>query len=683
MSALRLLRQRFVSALHSWVEEGGQSTPDREAARKTLPELVLPSKDARFGDYQSECPMKLGKELGLPPRQVAEQLIECLEVDDFCEPPTIAGPGFINMRLKDSWLVQQLQQAVVDEQRLGVQPSANPRTVVVDYSGPNVAKPMHVGHIRSTVIGAAICRVLKFLGHQTISDNHLGDWGTQFGMIIYGYKHFVDEEALQKDTVTELSRLYKLVNGLIEYHDGREQQLPALNKKIAEQQQKVDQAGSALVTGPASVTGSAPVTGDPDPKQHKKEKKRLRQAKNQLADLIGQQIDLCAKLANVDDDPQRSAWATAHPEIRAAALAETAALHQGDATNVALWNRFLPPCLAEIDKIYVRLGVVFDYTYGESFYHDQLAGVVASLTEKGLVRESDGAKCVFLETHQAPFIVQKQDGAYLYATTDLATIQYRMRQWSPDAILYVVDHRQSLHFQQLIATAYLWAYPGVELQHISFGTVLGKDGKPYKTRSGDTVGLSGLLDEAVNRAHAIVSANDDARPKSLLSADERAQVAEQIGIGAIKYADLAHNRTSDYVFSYDKMLAMTGNTAAYMQYSYARVRSIFSRGGVDACTLRISAAPILLDSLTERNLAVALLQFSEALDRLVEDYRPNHLTSYLFQLASRYSEFFEHCPVLKANSDEQRNSRLLLCDLTARTIRQGLHLLGIAVVERM
>jgi arginyl-tRNA synthetase len=668
MSALGLLRQRFVSALLSWADDSDHPVLDRDSVR-ALAELVLPSKDARFGDYQANGSMSLGKQLGLPPRKVAEQLIERLEIDDFCEPPTIAGPGFINMRLKDSWLIQQLQQAIVDEQRLGVQLSANPRTVVVDYSGPNVAKPMHVGHIRSTVIGAAICQVLKFLGHQTISDNHLGDWGTQFGMIIYGYKHFVEEEALQKDTVTELSRLYKLVNGLIEYHDGREQQLPDLKEKIAEQQQKVNQTESALRPD--------------DPKQQKKEKKRLRQVKSQLADLLSQQTALCAKLANVDDDPQRSAWATAHPGIHAAVLAETAALHQGDATNVALWNRFLPPCLAEIDKIYRRLGVTFDYTYGESFYHDQLAGVVASLTEKGLVRESDGAKCVFLETHQAPFIVQKQDGAYLYATTDLATIQYRMHQWSPDAILYVVDHRQSLHFQQLIATAHLWAYPDVELQHISFGTVLGEDGKPYKTRSGDAVGLSGLLDEAINRAHTIVSANDDARPKSLLSADERAQIAQQIGIGAIKYADLAHNRTSDYVFSYDKMLAMTGNTAAYMQYSYARVRSIFSRGGVDACTLRKSAAPILLDSPTERKLAVALLQFSEALDRLTEDYRPNHLTSYLFQLASQYSEFFEHCPVLKASSDEQRNSRLLLCDLTARTIRQGLHLLGIEVVERM
>jgi arginyl-tRNA synthetase len=674
MNALGLLRQRFVSALTSWVDDSSQALLDGEAVH-SLANLVLPSQDARFGDYQANCPMPLGKRLGRPPREVAEQLVARLKVDDFCEPPTIAGPGFINLRLKDSWLIEQLQQAVIDDQRLGVQPVPNPRCYVVDYSGPNVAKPMHVGHVRSTVIGDAICRVLKFLGHQTISDNHLGDWGTQFGMIIYGYKHFVDEPALQEDTVAELSRLYKLVHELIEYHDTCEHQLPALQQTITEQEQKVGQARSAAdpEAGPASR----------DSKQGKKVAKRLRQDENQLAELRNQEKVLRKKIVDVEDDPQRSALAAAHPEIRVAALAETAALHEGDATNVALWNRFLPPCLAEIDKTYQRLGVTFDHSLGESFYHNQLASVVASLIEQGLVRESDGAKCAFLEGFQAPLIVQKQDGAYLYATTDLATIQYRMRQWSPDAILYVVDHRQSLHFQQLFATARLWAYPDVELEHISFGTVLGEDGKPYKTRSGTAVGLSGLLDEAVRRAHAIVSANDDARPDPRLSADERQQIAQRIGIGAIKYADLAHNRTSDYVFSYDKMLAMTGNTATYMQYSYARVLSIFSRGEVDVRALRTLAAPIFLDSPTERALAIVLLQFSEALERLACDYRPNHLTSYLFQLASRYSEFFEQCPVLKADSDEWRISRLLLCDLTARTIGQGLNLLGIEVVERM
>jgi arginyl-tRNA synthetase len=309
--------------------------------------------------------------------------------------------------------------------------------------------------------------------------------------------------------------------------------------------------------------------------------------------------------------------------------------------------------------------------------------VVKDLAEKGLGKESDGAICVFLEGNDVPMIVQKQDGAFLYATSDLATIQYRMSEWRPDAILYVVDHRQSLHFEQLFAVARLWGYRDVELQHIGFGTVLGDDGRPFKTRTGKSVVLSGLLDEAVERAHAIVSQNDDARPQPLLSEADRRQVAERIGIGAIKYADLAHNRTSDYVFSYDKMLAMTGNTAAYMQYSYARVRSIFAKGGLDESTIRNPKSEIILTMPQERALAIALLQFSETLDRVVADYRPNHLTAYLFELATRYSDFFENCPVLRAETGELRTSRLILCDLTARTIARGLNLLGIEVVERM
>ena len=376
-----------------------------------------------------------------------------------------------------------------------------------------------------------------------------------------------------------------------------------------------------------------------------------------------------------------------HVDVDRQVLAETARLHSGDPTNVELWRRFLPPCLQEIEATYQRLGVTFDHTLGESFYHDRLRGVVKDLVDKGLARESEGAICVFLPDQPTPMIVQKQDGAFLYATTDLATIQYRMAEWHPDAILYVVDHRQSLHFEQLFATVREWGLRDVELQHVSFGTVLGEDGRPFKTRSGTSVGLTGLLDEAVERAFAIVCQNDDTRPTPLLSEEERRQVAERIGIGAIKYADLAHNRTSDYVFSYDKMLAMTGNTAAYMQYSYARVRSIFGKAGVDESAIRMgatgSASAISLATPQERALGLSLLQFAEALTRVVGDYRPNHLTAYLFDLASRYSEFFENCPVLKAESDELRTSRLVLCDLTARTIQRGLNLLGIETVERM
>lgn len=653
MNLLAELRQRFAVALEAL-----------EPGTANLADMVLPSQEGKFGDYQANCAMPLGKRLKQQPREVAQQLIDKLDLGAMCEPPEIAGPGFINLKINDQWLTDQLQSIVTDETNLGVMPVAEPRNYVVDYSSPNVAKPMHVGHIRSTVIGAALCRVLKQLGHNVISDNHIGDWGTQFGMIIYGYKHFVDEAALKQAMVPELSRLYKLVSQLVDYH-------ATLSKAIPETEQKIVEVAARL-------EDMHDATELEDDKQRKKAEKKLRQTEGQLATLRSELDGLRKKIAALDEDPKLSKLAAEHPEIGKAVLAETAALHAGDPTNNELWNQFLPACLAEIDETYERLGVTFDHTLGESFYHDQLAGVVQSLEERGLVKESDGAKCVFLEGHNAPFIVQKQDGAFLYATTDLATVKYRMEQWQPDAILYVVDKRQSLHFEQLFETLRLWGVTDVELQHVSFGTVMGEDGKPYKTRSGSAVGLTGLLDEAVERARAIA----DNSPM-LNTEEERQQVAERIGIGAIKYADLSHNRTSDYVFSYDKMLAMSGNTAAYMQNSYARVRSIFGKADIDPATLRHADATIALDSPAERALGLAILQFSEALERVIADYRPNQLASYLFELAGRYSEFYEHCPVLKAENENLKHSRLLLCDLTARVIDRGLELLGIETVERM
>ena len=396
-----------------------------------------------------------------------------------------------------------------------------------------------------------------------------------------------------------------------------------------------------------------------------------------------QRAALLSAIESVERDPRRASLAADHPEIGQAVLGETARLHAADEENRRLWQEFLPPCLDEIEKIYKRLGVTFDHALGESFYHDRLSGVVDTLKAKGLAVESDGAMCVFLPGQTTPMIVQKKDGAYLYATTDLATIEYRMEQFQPDAIFYVVDHRQSLHFDHLFETARLWGYDRVRFEHVTFGTVLGEDGRPYKTRSGDAVGLEGLLDEAVRRAHEIVSENDDAKPKAELSPDRRQQVAEVVGIGALKYADLSHNRTSDYVFSYDKMLAMKGNTATYMQYSYARARSIFARGGVDVEALRRSGTALRFDHEAERTLGLELLRFAEALERATADNRPNHLTTYLFDLAGRYSEFFEKCPVLKAESESSRASRLLLCDLTARTLELGLTLLGIEVIDKM
>ncbi|HYW80522.1 MAG TPA: arginine--tRNA ligase, partial [Thermoguttaceae bacterium] len=412
--------------------------------------------------------------------------------------------------------------------------------------------------------------------------------------------------------------------------------------------------------------------------------KTLRKLENDLTDARAELDDLTAKLAVVQSDPVLSRLAAEHAEIGTAVLAETAKLHEGDEENLRLWREFLPPCEDEIRRVYGRLGVTFDHTLGESFYQERLGPIVEELQKKGVAKQSDGAICIFFPDHDVPMLIRKKDGAFLYATTDLATIRYRMETWQPDAILYVVDHRQSMHFEHLFAAASLIGYDDLELQHVSFGTVLGDDGRPFKTRSGDTVGLEGLLDEAVRRAAAIVSENDDAKPDGReLSAEQREQVAQRVGIAAIKYADLSQNRTSDYVFSYDKMVATKGNTATYMQYAYARVRSIFRRGNVDIEALRSSGAPILLQEPAERALGLELLRLGEALDLATTDYRPNQLTAYLFDLAGRYSTFFDQCHVLKAESEELRDSRLLLCDLTARTIRKGLELLGIEVVEQM
>ena len=656
MNILDELRRRFQTALTTLDPQAGE-----------LAEMVLPSQDTKFGDYQANCAMPLGKRLGQPPREIATQLVEALELDDLCEPPEIAGPGFINLRLKDSWLVERLTQVVADLEHDGIVPTSEPKTYVLDYSSPNVAKPMHVGHIRSTVIGDALYNVLQQLGHRVISDNHIGDWGTQFGMIIFGCTRFSQES--EPRTIEVIVQKYRLVNQLIEYHAIKNDKIPQLDRTILDLIKQLDQMDGATIPE--------------DPKEQKKADKKFKQTEIKLSEARKELDSLRSKLEDVDNDTDLSELAAQYPNIQQDALEETAKLHRGDPERLALWKEILVECRKDMDSMYGRLGVEFDNTLGESFYHDRLAGVIDTLTEKGLVQESDGAKCVFLEGIDAPFIVQKKDGAFLYSTTDLATIEYRHQEWSPDAILYVVDHRQSLHFEQLFATVRLSGYTDVELQHVSFGTVLGEDGRPFKTRSGSSVGLGGLLDEAVGRAYRIVCENDDSRDQPLLSDEDRQQVAERIGIGAIKYADLAHNRTSDYVFSYDKMLAMNGNTAAYMQYSYARVRSIFAKGNVDVEQLRGSNAEVYLTEPAERALGLALLRFTEALQRVASDYRPNHLTAYLFELASIYSSFFENCPVLKAESEAVRNSRLLLCDLTARVLGRGLNLLGIETVERM
>ena len=603
------LRRAFRHALEQFAADGLAAIGPDEI--EGLVEQVRETADAKFGDYSGTMAMALAKKAGKKPRDVAVEIARRLEAapgygDLFAPPGDPVGPGFINVRVKDEALAAAVARAVADD-RLGVAAVEQPLTVVVDFSSPNVAKPMHVGHIRSTVIGDAIARILRFRGHHVITDNHLGDWGTQFGMILWGWKHCRDDAAFAADPTAELGRLYRLVRKVA---DARPEELAA--------------------------------------------------------------------------DPAAAALAAEHPDAGREVLAETAKLHEGDPENRALWNQFMPVCRGEIDRIYARLHVGFDHTLGESFFQPLLAATVDDLTTKGLARESRGAVGVFLRGDDAPpLLIRKADGAFLYATTDLATIRWRLENWRPDRILYVVDHRQSEHFEQVFEAARRWGLPGiegVELVHVGFGTVLGEDGRPFKTRAGDTVGLEALLDEGVERAAAVVGSGDEGRAG--MTAADRRHVAETVGIGAIKYADLSQNRTTDYVFSFDKMLQLTGNTAAYMQYAVARVEGIFTKGGIDREQLRRACHGVLLSDPKERALALELLRFGEALEDVEADARPNVLTAWLYDLAGCYSTFYDSLSVLKAEGAE-RESRLAVCDLTGRVLRRGLDLLGIGTVEKM
>jgi len=651
MNILALLQQRFTPAVSALA---GEVQP--------LLAMIRPAQDPRFGDYQANFAMSLGRQLDKPARDVATQIATDTKLDDLCHVPDVAGPGFINLKLRDDWLEAQLCAAACDE-RLGIAPTSQPRTFVIDYSSPNVAKPMHVGHIRSTVIGDALYRTLQFLGHRVISDNHLGDWGTQFGMIIYGFKHFADRAAFKANPVPELSRLYRLVSRLVDYRESLAA-APALQQRLAAKIQELETAKQL----PAPVDRAAA----------KKHSQQLSQLQDQAKKLQEELADLQKKIDAVETDEKLKPIADAHPGIDHAVLAETAKLHEGDAENLKLWHEFLPNCRDEIQRVYKRLNVRFDHELGESFYHDRLAPVVEDFQKKGLAQDSQGAVCVFLDGFDTPMIIRKKDGAFLYSTTDLATIAYRRETWNPDAILYVVDHRQSEHFEKLFAAAAKWSAGKVQLVHVKFGTVLGEDGRPYKTRSGDTVGLEGLLDEAVAQALAVVQENSP----ELTPAEQR-NVAETVGIGGLKYADLSHDRESDYKFSYKKMLQLNGDTATYLQYSYARCRSIFRKAETTPAAVLASGGQVALGAPQERALAIQLLRFEEALAMVEADFRPHHLTVYLFDLAKTYSSFFEHCPVLRAQTESQKQSRLLLCDLTARTIATGLRLLGIGVEEKM
>jgi arginyl-tRNA synthetase len=535
------------------------------------------------------------------PRQLATDVLAKLDVSETCEKVEIAGAGFLNFRLKNPVLTETLAAAARGE-HLFFDKATQPRTVVVDFSSPNVAKPMHVGHIRSTGIGDALQRTLRLLGHRAISDNHIGDWGTQFGKLLLGWKEILDRKALEQDAIAELERLYKVIN------------------------------------------------------------------------------------AECDANPARLETAKS----------ELVKLQAGDVENIAVWKEMIAVSEKQFDQIYNRLGVKFDFTLGESFYNPQLANVVNDLLQQGIARESEGAVGVFSdgslppkedmflvnkdgEWVADPALVRKSDGGFNYTTTDLATIDYRLKTWSPDEIVYVVDDRQSAHFKKLFATFARWqpeAAKKVKLVHVGFGKIMGEDGKPFKTRSGDTVKLGDLLDEAEERAFKIVSEKN-----ATLCEAQRKEIARVVGLGAVKYADLLPNRQSDYIFSWDKMLALQGNTAPYLQYAYARIRSIFRKS--EAASIEHLLSGIQLAAPEEITLAKHLLNFGITLEAVAEELRPNFLCNYLFELAGKFTSFYENCPVLKAADDVTRNSRLALCDLTARVLKQGLEALGIETIEQM
>jgi arginyl-tRNA synthetase len=618
MNVLERLRSAFAAA----TPEGGEPAAFAAAVR--------PSTDPKFGDYQANGCMAIAKSQGKNPRDVAQSVAEAVDLSPLADKPEVAGPGFLNVRLKEDWVADRLGRLLGDD-RLGLVPPSKPQTVIVDYSSPNVAKPMHVGHVRSTVIGESLARMYSALGHRVIRDNHLGDWGSQFGMILWGWKNHRGGVAYAADPVAELSRLYRLAQSAIKAGETLEESYKKVFALDAED--KHAEAEALFV--------------------------KLSEGKGHTLESVKATVAESRAVAD-------------------AARAETAKLHAGDPENRALWEQFMPHALRALDAIYDRLGVTFDVHLGESFYDPMLAGVVKDLEAKGLAVPSEGATVVFTDAAKAPFIVRKRDGAYNYATTDLATIQYRKATWNPDLLLYVVDHRQGDHFKALFDVARRWGYDDVRMEHVAFGTILGKDKRPFKTRDGDVVGLESLLDEAVSEARKVVDENSpDLMP------DERSEVAEIVGIGAIKYADLSQNRLSDYVFDFKKMTATTGNTGAYLQYAYARIRSIFRKGEVDPEAIRSARPAIVLGSPAERGLGVALLRLPESLELAAAELKPNILTDYLFALANAYSAFYEACPVLKAETPALRNSRLALADLTARTLRFGLDLLGIDVVERM
>ena len=657
------------------------------AGREDCAAIVRPATDAKFGDYQANGIMALAKQLKTNPRKLAEDVVKNLDLSDICEPPEVAGPGFINLRLNAEFVAGELLEINKDTTGLGIEKTPEPKIIVVDFSSPNIAKQMHVGHLRSTIIGDCICRMLETLGHKVIRQNHIGDWGTQFGTIILSLWHICMAQKYNGSTyyTTELEELHVLRED--------KNKLKLLCQQIRDRHEKDWREDSKEKTGDGKKLF--------EPFLENLDKSKMGELWNQLL--------LAYQYVNILDESAAGMGLTI-PTHQAGMIPYeglsrhvTAMLQKGGKQNLQeyeAWHHAREITLDHCDKIYQTINVTLkrEHVRGESEYNADLHEVVDDLKKADLSQESDGAVCVFppgfknKEGQPLPFIIQKSDGAYLYATTDLAALRYRVDKLKANVIVYVTDSRQKLHFEMLFAVARMagWTRDDIELSHVMFGSVLGEDGAPLKTRSGENVKLKELLDEAVQRAMSVV---EEKNPE--LSADKKAEIAKAVGIGAVKYADYSNNRTSDYVFSFDKMLAMDGNTAPYMQYAYARIKSIERKAQSKDVDIETELAGLKkeidnrqskivnLNDPAELDLAKHLVRYGEAIQSAAADYRPNYLTAYLYELAQKFSVFYTNCPVLVAGPDK-RPTRLLLCDLTARTIRHGLHeLLGIEVVEQM
>ncbi len=537
--------------------------------------------DPRFGDYQTNAALVLGKQRGEDPRDIAAEILKNLEMADVAESPIVAGAGFINFKLRADAITKATAELSADD-RLGVEKSTSLKKIVIDFGSPNVAKPMHVGHIRSTVLGDSLARIATFLGHDVIRDNHIGDWGTQFGMVIWGWRNLLDRDALGRDPLAEIVRIYKETN----------------------------------------------------------------------------------------------ARSTSDPAVREACRQELVKLQSGDKENTDIWNECVAFSMQDFEHVYKLLDVHYDIQCGESFYNDRLPGVVDRLLKSKIAEISEGAVVIFFpnvpELADKPSIIRKSDGGFNYTTSDIATVEYRINELKRDTLWYVVGAPQTLHFKQIFEIARREGYKA-DFRHIPFGNVLGEDRKLMKTRSGENVPLRRLLEEAISRARKIVEEKNPGLPEQ-----EKIDIAHAIGIGAVKYADLSQYRMTDYVFSWDKMLALQGNTAPYLQNAYVRIRSIFRKAEQPAPKID----KLTLSDDAEINLAKKVCQFGEIVPQVLNDFRPNILATYLFELSNGFHSFYEACPVLKSE-EPVRSSRLALSDLTARVLQRGLDLLGIKVPERM